>query len=360
MELLGVATVCDEDQMNILKNAQLQALNTLHLNAVATELTEIHHKQDIVDALDYAQQQQRAVMILSGGSNVLLSQNIDALVLHMKIKGIELLNQDEKQVELSVAAGECWHDFVLWSTTQGYYGLQNLALIPGLVGAAPVQNIGAYGVEVGEFIHAVDVYDRELSIFRQLSAAECKFAYRDSLFKQLPQRYVICAVHFKLLKHADVKVNYGDLKAAMGDDLSPENLEQQVIRIRQSKLPDPAEFPNAGSFFKNPVISAAEFAARFTDLVDVPHYPQPNQQVKLAAGWLIEQAGWKGKRLNNVGMYHKQALVLVNYAQANLDDVQHTYQAVQKAVHEKFGVFLQPEPVLIDATGQIQAHTEAA
>lgn len=349
-----------EGAMNILKQVQLQKLNTLQLNTIAAELIEIHHKQEIVAALDYAEQQHRCVLVLSGGSNLLLSEQIDALVLHMQIKGIEVLAEDDTTVDIAVAAGECWHDFVLWSTAQGYYGLQNLALIPGLVGAAPVQNIGAYGVEVGEFIHSVEVYDREQHDFCYLSAQQCQFTYRDSLFKQKPQRYVICAVHFRLNKQADVKVSYGDLKAAMGDDLSPENLQQQVIRIRQSKLPDPAEYPNVGSFFKNPVISLQQFQASFSQIQHVPHYQQPNQQVKLAAGWLIEQAGWKGKRLNQVGMYHKQALVLVNYGQANLNDVKQTYTAVQKAVMDKFGVCLQPEPVLISSNGQIQSHTEDA
>lgn len=342
--------------MQIQTQVQLKPFNTLALNALASHYVKVQSTDELLAALHYAEAEQLNVLILSGGSNMLLPAKIQALVVHMHIQGIEHLSEDEHTHSIRVGAGEVWHDFVLWTTQQGYYGLQNLSLIPGLVGASPVQNIGAYGVEAGEFIVSVEVYDRKLKKFKSIAAADCNFSYRHSIFKDDPSRYVITHVTFKLLKQADLKINYGDLKTAMGDDLTPENLQRQVIQIRQSKLPDPKEYPNVGSFFKNPVVSEAVFAEVAAKFAQLPHYPQPNAQVKMAAGWLIDQAGWKGKQLGAVGMFHKQALVLVNYADADLDDVRSTYQAVQYDVYQKFNIQLEPEPVLFNEVGLICPH----
>ena len=342
--------------MNIQKNVSLKEFNTLRLDAVASHYVKVQSKQVLTEALAYAQTQHLNVLILSGGSNMLLPQNIHALVMHMEIQGIEFLSEDDHTQTLKVGAGQVWHDFVLWTTTQKLYGLQNLALIPGLVGAAPVQNIGAYGVEAGEFIESVEVYDRQQQQFKLIDAEDCDFSYRHSIFKDEPNRYVIVGVIFKLLKQADLKINYGDLKTAMQDDLSAENLQKQVIHIRQSKLPDPQEFPNVGSFFKNPIISKDQLSQLIVEFPNIPHYPQANEQVKIAAGWLIDQTGWKGKKLNQVGMFEKQALVLVNYADATLQDIQSTYRAVQQDVYNKFNVLLEPEPVLFNTLGLIQSH----
>ncbi len=344
--------------IQIQQNVQLQALNTLKLDAVASHYCQVHSTEDLLQGLKFAQQQKLNVLVLSGGSNMLLPAKIQALVLHMVIQGIEIIAEDEQSTTFKVGAGEVWHDFVLFTTTQQLYGLQNLALIPGLVGASPVQNIGAYGVESGEFIESVSVYDRVEQVFKSIAAADCHFAYRHSIFKNDPNRYIITHVNFKLLKTPTFKLNYGDLKQAVGDNLTAENLQQQVIRIRQSKLPDPKEYPNVGSFFKNPVISSAMYQQLAAQFPNVPHYPQPNGEVKIAAGWLIDQAGWKGKRLGAVGMFDKQALVLVNYTQATLADVQATYHAVQQDVQQKFNIRLEPEPVLFDQTGLIRPHTE--
>ena len=343
--------------MNVQTNVQLKTLNTLNLDAVASHYVQINHTQDLLDALKFADQKQLNIMILSGGSNMLLPNQINALVIHMNIQANEHIAEDETSYTLRVGAGQNWHEFVLWTTQQKMYGLQNLALIPGLVGASPVQNIGAYGVEVGEFIHAVEVYNRVEQKFESILAEDCDFSYRHSIFKDDPNRYIITHVVFKLLKNADLKIQYGDLKAAMADNLSPENLQQQVIQIRQSKLPDPKVFPNAGSFFKNPVIQTVEYEKLALEFSNLPHYPQSNDMQKIAAGWLIDQAGWKGKQLGSVGMFSKQALVLVNYADANLQDVQATYRAVQQDVLKKFSIQLEPEPVLFDSMGLIQPHT---
>ena len=342
--------------MHIQQQVQLRPFNTLNLDAIASHYVKIHSTAELIEAIEFAHTQQLNILILSGGSNMLLPQQLQALVIHIAIEGIEYLAEDELTISIKVGAGQVWHDFVLWTTEQQLYGLQNLALIPGLVGASPVQNIGAYGVEVGEFIESVDVYDRQLQQFSSIQAQDCDFAYRHSIFKDDPNRYVISHVVFKLLKQADLKISYGDLKLAMADELTAKNLQQQVIRIRQSKLPDPQEFPNVGSFFKNPIITEQALQQLLADAPNIPHYPYSMGHVKVAAGWLIDQSGWKGKRLAQVGMFHKQALVLVNYADATLTEVQATYRAVQQDVFKQFSILLEPEPVLFNDLGLIQPH----
>lgn len=344
--------------MNIQTKVQLKPFNTLRLTSIASHYVRIVQLPDLQQALNFAQQAELNVLILSGGSNMLLPESIDALVMHMDIQGIERVAEDDQHVMVRVGAGQNWHQFVLWSTTQQLYGLQNLALIPGLVGASPVQNIGAYGVEAGEFIHSVQVYDRENEQFTEILAADCDFAYRHSIFKDAPNRYVIHHVTFKLLKQPNLQINYGDLKAAMGDELTAENLQKQVIQIRQSKLPDPMDYPNVGSFFKNPIVEQQQFEYVAKQFEHVPHYPQADGRVKMAAGWMIDQTGWKGKQLGSVGMFHKQALVLVNYADASLDDVKQTYHAVQEDVWKIFQIKLEPEPVLFNKIGLICSHQD--
>ena len=342
--------------MHVQTQVQLKNLNTLNLSAIASHYVKINLPSDAIEALAFAKKNDLNVLILSGGSNLLLPEHIHALVIHLNIQGIDRIAEDENTVTVKVGAGEVWHDFVLYSTQQQWYGLQNLALIPGLVGASPVQNIGAYGVEVGEFIESVQVYDRELQQFSSILSQDCNFAYRHSRFKEEPNRYIILSVTFKLLKKAALKLSYGDLQQAMADELTAENLQNKVIQIRQSKLPNPKDFPNVGSFFKNPILTQAAFDKISQQFPNTPHYPQANSDVKVAAGWLIDQAGWKGKQLGTVGMFRKQALVLVNYADATLADVKKTYQAVQFDVKQKFSIQLEPEPVLYSEQGLIQAH----
>lgn len=337
-------------------NVNLREYNTLALNSVAKYFVEINSVRNLEDAFNYAKKNHLNTLVLSGGSNILLPEKINALVLKINIQGIEMTDENDKFICLKVGAGQVWHDFVVYTTEQGYYGLQNLALIPGLVGASPVQNIGAYGVEVGEFIDYVEVYDTLHCQFTHLNKKECQFAYRDSLFKQQAGRFVIIAVYFRLLKQPKLVIDYGDLKQVLAEDVSAENLQRQVIAIRQSKLPDPKQFANVGSFFKNPVVDACIFAKLQADYPKVPYYPRADGMVKVPAGWLIEQAGWKGKCLGTVGMFERQALVLVNYANASLADVQATYRAVQQDVWQKFSIALEPEPVLFDEMGQIIPH----
>jgi len=294
--------------------------------------------------------------VLGGGSNLVLTGDFDGLMLHMGIGGCTLISEDDKAWYVQAGAGECWHDFVAWTLDQGWPGLENLVLIPGTVGAAPVQNIGAYGLEMGErffSLHAVDMASGDL---RSFTREECRFAYRNSLFKQEGWSYdgcfAITDVTFRLPKIWEPRIHYADLAAelderTLSDRMSAHEVAKAVIRVRQRKLPDPATLRNAGSFFQNPMVDekcAHLLKAKFPDL---PTYPQPDGTIKLAAGWMIEQAGWKGRSLGAVGMYEKQALVLINHHQATGKDVLALLDAVRADVRRTFGVELLPEPVFL-------------
>lgn len=299
--------------------------------------------------------------ILGGGSNLVLTQDIAALVLHVQTRGIHELRRDAKHVWCEVAAGESWHDWVMHTVAQGWAGIENLALIPGTVGACPVQNIGAYGMEAGQAIEYVTVLDFASGEMVRLSAEDCRFAYRDSLFKQVQYagqaRYLIASVCFKLqhdLSDWQASLGYGDVaqrvaELASGRDIRPADVAQAVIAIRQSKLPDPKVLGNAGSFFKNPVVTqvqADELKARYEKL---PCYPMSNGMVKLAAGWLIEQAGWKGKTSasGHVGVYEKQALVLVHHGGGTGTQLMQLAHQIAEDVFKQFGVRIEPEPIVL-------------
>lgn len=342
--------------IEVQKNIDLSHLNTLALQSNCSDYICVNDQTQIEAAVDYAKQQALNIFVLSGGSNLLLPEYFQALTLHMQNLGKEILAENDAHIIVKVQAGEVWHDFVCDCTAQGYYGLENLALIPGRIGAAPIQNIGAYGVEVGDFIEQIWAYDLYTSQRVILNAAQCNFAYRDSVFKQQAGRYIIYAVSFKLLKHPQMKLNYADVAQRLGEHPTPQTLLKTIIEIRQSKLPQPEQYPNAGSFFKNPVLSAQQYQQFSLAYPQAPHYLQANGDVKVAAGWLIDQAGWKGKKRGVVGMFERQALVLVNYADATLSDVQQTYYTVQDDIFKKFAISLEPEPVLLDSTGKIQAH----
>jgi UDP-N-acetylmuramate dehydrogenase len=293
--------------------------------------------------------------VLGGGSNLVLNGDVERLILHMAIPGRRLCNEDDEAFYVEAGAGENWHDFVLWTLDQGWPGLENLALIPGTVGASPVQNIGAYGLEVGERLFTVHAWDFAKQAFITVDREQCRFSYRDSLFKQqgwhLDGRLAICSVVFRLPKRWQPNIAYADLQnelAAAGIAApTPQQVATAVSAVRRRKLPDPAQTPNAGSFFHNPVVDRALADALRQRHPGLPAYPQADGRVKLAAGWLIEQAGWKGKRLGPVGMYEKQALVLVNHGGARGADVQATMAAVQAAVRQQFAVNLTPEPVFL-------------
>ena len=337
--------------MILRQGVDLAAANTLALPGRAARYAAI----DDPAQLAAPELRQWPRFILGGGSNLVLNGDFDGLILHMAIPGKRLLREDADAWYVEAGAGENWHDFVHWTLAQGWPGLENLSLIPGTVGAAPIQNIGAYGLEVAEHFHSLRAWDFEKQAFFSVDRNQCRFAYRDSLFKQegwhLRGRMAITAVVFRLPKGWQPNTRYADVAqelAARGIVApTPQDVAAAITAIRRRKLPDPAVIPNAGSFFHNPLVDRATAEALAADYPTLPRYPQPDGRVKLAAGWLIEQAGWKGKDLGPVGMYEKQALVLVNRGGATGADVRRTMASVQAAVRAKFAVDLTPEPIFL-------------
>jgi UDP-N-acetylmuramate dehydrogenase len=293
--------------------------------------------------------------LIGGGSNMLLVNDIDKLVVHLNTKGKEIIKKDETYTWVQVAAGENWHEFVLWCIENDLGGVENLALIPGNVGTAPIQNIGAYGVEVKDVIESLKVLEIATGIQSKFTANECNFGYRNSIFKNISKdKYVITHVTFRLT-HSNHKINdsYGAIKSIVkytkDSNLSIKAIADAVIAIRKVKLPDPKEIGNSGSFFKNPIISKLNFNRIQKDYPDIPNYPVPSNTklVKLAAGWLIDQCGFKGKRYGDAGVHNNQALVLVNYGNATGKDILAVAKKIQKEVKEKFNVVLEMEVNII-------------
>ncbi|HEY5800573.1 MAG TPA: UDP-N-acetylmuramate dehydrogenase [Burkholderiaceae bacterium] len=290
--------------------------------------------------------------VLGGGSNIVLKGDVAGLVLHMAIMGRAVTGEDDEHVYVRAGAGENWHAFVQWTLAQGFGGLENLSLIPGTVGAAPIQNVGAYGAETKDTFHSVTVFDFETGETRTLDRAACRFAYRDSAFKhELANRAVIVDVTFALPKRWQPNAQYAELANELAArDLhapTPREVSDAVIAIRTRKLPDPAVIGNAGSFFKNPVVPAAQRHALLETHPALVSYAQADGTYKLAAGWLIDQCGWKGKSMGPAGVYEKQALVLVNRGGATGADIMRLAAAIQADVQARFGVALDPEPLFI-------------
>ena len=288
--------------------------------------------------------------ILGGGSNVILTGDYPGVVVHMALSGRECVSEDTEFRYIKAAAGEVWHEFVLWTLAQGWGGLENLSLIPGSVGAAPMQNIGAYGVELKDYFHSLSWYEFATGDIHRLAAKDCQFAYRDSVFKHvLRDQGVILDVTFALPKQWQPKLGYGDVAKAVQSFDSPTAMQisQAICAIRLSKLPDPKRIGNVGSFFKNPLVTQAQQIGLIQKFPDLVCYPQADGQFKLAAGWLIERAGWKGRASGAVGVYEKQALVLVNLGGATGQEVVQLAHAIQADVADQFGVQLDIEPVLV-------------
>ena len=329
----------------------LTPFNTLALPGRAARYARITAVEQLSDPALAASPR----FILGGGSNLVLTGDFDGLVLHMAIPGRRLAGEDNEAWYVEAGAGENWHDFVQWTLAQGWPGLENLSLIPGTVGAAPIQNIGAYGLEVEERFHSLTAYDFATGCLVAFGHDDCRFGYRDSLFKQegwhLCGRFAITAVTFRLPKRWAANCRYGDVAAELAArnivSPTPPDVADAISAIRRRKLPDPAAVPNAGSFFHNPVVDAATAGRLAAAYPALPRYPQVDGRVKLAAGWLIEQAGWKGRNLGPVGMYEKQALVLVNRGGATGADVRAAMAAVQRDVAERFGIALSPEPIFL-------------
>lgn len=287
-------------------------------------------------------------LVLGGGSNVLFTKDFDGIVLHNQLRGIEVLKEDEDYVWVKAAAGEEWHNFVLHCIENHWCGIENMSLIPGKVGASPMQNIGAYGVEIKDVFHELEAWHIEKEQIETFNRDDCQFGYRESVFKhKLKNQYLILSVTLRLSKRPHINISYGAIEEVlktMGiDNPGVKDVSDAVISIRQSKLPDPAQIGNAGSFFKNPVVGssfAEELAQKYSNM---PQYKVSEEEVKIPAGWLIEQAGWKGRRFDNYGVHDKQALVLVNYGGAQGVEILELAHKIQADVKEKFGVEISPE-----------------
>ncbi|MCX4065684.1 UDP-N-acetylmuramate dehydrogenase [Pseudomonas sp. S1Bt30] len=328
--------------------ASLKPFNSFGIDVRAQLFAEARSDDDVREALAYAATHALPLLVIGGGSNLLLTRDIPALVLRMATQGIRVLHDDGMQVVVEAEAGEAWHPFVLWTLAHGFGGLENLSLIPGTVGAAPMQNIGAYGVEIKDVFAGLTALDRHTGELRDFSLEECRFAYRDSVFKHETGRWLILRVRFALSRASHLKLYYGPVQQRLAGqgitEATPSDVSRAICSIRQEKLPDPAVLGNAGSFFKNPLVSKAlaeELKALYPDLVA---YPQADGQMKLAAGWLIDKAGWKGFRDGDAGVHALQALVLVNYGGASGHDIANLAQRIQHDIAERFKVELEMEP----------------
>ncbi|KAA0990496.1 UDP-N-acetylmuramate dehydrogenase [Dyadobacter aurulentus] len=334
--------------MQIQANYPLRNYNTFGLESTASYFAEVTSLTELKSILTDPEWKQKPKFILGGGSNILFTQNIDALVIHPQLTGIEKISEDETYIRLKVGGGESWHAFVMYCVDHGYAGVENLSLIPGSVGAAPMQNIGAYGVEVKNVIESVEAVSIESGETRLFSKEECRFGYRESIFKKEAKgQYIITGVTFILSKKPGLNVGYGDVQKTLLEmnvtDPTIRDVSEAIMQIRRSKLPDPAKIGNAGSFFKNPEISAAVFEKLKKSYSQLPGYPVNDEVMKVPAGWLIEQAGWKGYRQGNVGVHEKQALVLVNYGGGTGHEIKALSERIQDSVKTKFGIALNAE-----------------
>lgn len=337
--------------MNIQENISLKNYNTFGIDVKArffVEITGLVQLQKVLELKAYPKK-----FIISGGSNMLLTKDIDALVMHIGLKGITVVDEDEQSVEVKVMAGENWHELVLWSLEKGYGGLENLSLIPGNVGTAPIQNIGAYGVELKDVFVSCAAMDVKTGELEGFDNEACAFGYRDSIFKnEAKDKYIITSVVLKLTKKDHVlHTGYGSIENELKEKgiVHPtiQDISEAVIAIRRSKLPDPKEIGNSGSFFKNPVISKKAFDRFIKKHPEAPFYEVDDNEFKIPAGWLVEQCGFKGKRFGDAGVHDKQALVLVNHGNATGQEILDLSKKIQEEVHKQFKIKIQPEVNII-------------
>jgi len=338
--------------MTIKYGASLQEYNTFGVKAQAKVMAAFKSTEDLKTLLTNKDFKNLPRLILGGGSNMLFTRDFPGLVLKNEIPGINCIREDSDYIYVKVGAGENWHKFVIHSIQNNWAGLENLSLIPGNVGASPMQNIGAYGVEIKDRFESLEAFNLATLETETFDKDSCNFGYRESVFKNIyKDKYIITSVTFKLLKEPELNTSYG----AIENELSKRGIARPgikdvsdvVIHIRNSKLPNPAELGNAGSFFKNPIVSENTFKQISSDYPEMPHYPLKEGRMKLAAGWLIEQAGWKGKRVGECGMHEKQALVLVNYGKASGKEIYEHSERVLNSVKDKFGIALEREVNII-------------
>ena len=337
--------------METQKNFSLKNHNTFGIEASAAEYISIDSIEKLKEVL--AANAGRELFILGGGSNMLLTKNIDALVLHINLRGIEIINETEHCAVVRSRSGEKWHDFVLYTIENDLGGLENMSLIPGNVGTTPIQNIGAYGTEIKDTFVSCEAMNIATQEMRTFYNEECEFGYRESIFKnKIKGQYIITSVDFKLSKgNHKINTSYGDITAELAKNniVQPgiADVSKAVIAIRQSKLPDPKDLGNSGSFFKNPIISREEFEKVQAKFPDIKHFPISETELKVPAGWLIEQAGFKGKRFGNAGIHVNQALVLVNYGGATGSEILKLSQEIQQEIFAKFGIWIDAEVNII-------------
>ncbi len=337
--------------MKVSQNASLKNYNTFGIDAKATSLITVEDLEDLKSVLknNYAKE----LFILGGGSNMLLTQNIEATVLHIDLKGIEVISETEDTVLVNVKAGENWHEFVLYALKHNWGGLENLSLIPGNVGASPIQNIGAYGVELKDLFVSCNAINIQTLEMEHFTAEHCEFDYRNSIFKNKEKgKYIITDVLFKLTKkNHKLLTKYGAINQALEEmgvvNPNIQDISNAVISIRQQKLPDPKKLGNGGSFFKNPLVTSSEFEILKEKFPEMPHYLVSENTVKIPAGWLIDQAGLKGYREGDAGVHKHQALVLVNYGAATGKEILNLAHKVQVEIKEKFNIYLEPEVNII-------------
>jgi UDP-N-acetylmuramate dehydrogenase len=332
---------------HITENIPLKAYNTFGINVMARYFSTFSNAEELAALLESVPGRATSPLILGGGSNILFTGNIDGLVLHNQVKGIGVVREDEKYVYVKAGAGENWHHFVQYCLQRDWGGVENLSLIPGSVGAAPMQNIGAYGVEIKEVFHELEAKSLDDGKVYTFSLNDCQFGYRDSVFKtKYKGRFIILHVRFRLSKTPKFHTEYGAIREELDnmgvEQLSIQAISRAVINIRSSKLPDPSVIGNAGSFFKNPTIPNEQFTALRAKFPDIVGYPFPGS-TKIAAGWLIEQCGWKGFRRGDAGCHARQALVLVNYGNATGKEIYDLSEEILLSVQNKFGVTLERE-----------------
>lgn len=336
----------------LIENFPLKRYHTFGIDVFAKYFSEFSTLDDLRELLSVTNNHQRPILILGGGSNILFTKNFDGLVLKNNLQGITIINENNEFVFVQAGAGENWHQFVLYCLQNNFSGIENLSLIPGNVGAAPMQNIGAYGVELKDVFHELEAFDLKEKCVVNFNADECEFGYRESVFKNIyKDRFAILNVTFKLRKTPHFNVSYEAIEKELRNmnvsELSIQAVSQAVINIRRSKLPDPAIVGNAGSFFKNPEIDIHELHELKRIYPHIVSYSLPNGNVKLAAGWLIEQCGWKGYRRGDAGCHAKQALVLVNYSNASGKEIYDLSKEIKESVKQKFNIDLKTEVNII-------------
>ncbi len=337
--------------MQIQNNVSLKSYNTFGIDVKAKFLCEVASIDDLKKAL--LLENYPSKFIISGGSNMLLTKDIDALVIHINLKGITVISEDENHVTIKVMAGENWHDMILWTLNQGYGGLENMSLIPGNSGTAPIQNIGAYGVELKDNFVSCEAMNIANQTLKEFSKQDCNFGYRDSYFKNEGKgSFIITSITLRLTKHNhNINTSYGSIQEELDKkgikNPTPKNVSDAVIAIRESKLPNPKILGNSGSFFKNPVLQKTVFDSFIKANENAPFYKISENEYKVPAGWLIEQCGYKGKRFGDAGVHKKQALVLVNYGNATGEDILNLAHTIIRDVNKKYKITITPEVNII-------------